>query len=259
MVSASAGASVVVRPFQIGADVVRDGAAIDDDDPLTGRTPMPPEAVVPGWREAVRSHFLAMEQVGATLLRSIARGLGLSEHELARPFVGGASQMRLLRYLPRPADADGASALVFRDNDQRMIVSEPHVDFGCLTQLLQDITPGLQVRLPGGSWVDILPREGQLVVNCGRLLATWTGGRTIACEHRVLSPERERFSIPFFFEPRLDWQIAPLPLANTAPFEPFLYGDYVWSSLPRVRRLFGNRQQRRRNDAASEHTHRGPD
>jgi isopenicillin N synthase-like dioxygenase len=245
--------------FQIGADVARGSAAVHDDDPLAGPTPMPPEAAIPGWREAVRSHFLAMERVGATLLRSLARGLGLSESELSKPFVGGASQMRLLRYLPRPAaataEADGASLFVVHDDNQHMIVSEPHVDFGCLTLLLQDSTPGLQVRLPGGSWIDVLPREGRLVVNCGRLLATWTGGRAIACEHRVLSPERPRFSIPFFFEPRLDWQIAPLPLANTARFAPFLYGDYVWSSLPRVRRLFGDRPPRQRNNSTSRPKH----
>jgi isopenicillin N synthase-like dioxygenase len=136
---------------------------------------------------------------------------------------------------------------VVHDNKQCMIVSEAHEDFGCLTLLLQDRTPGLQVRLPCGIWADILPREGELVVNCGRLLSIWIGGRIIACTHRVLSPERQRFSIPFFYEPRLDWQIAPLPLADITQFEPFLYGDYIWSSLPRMRRLFGDRPQRHRN------------
>jgi isopenicillin N synthase-like dioxygenase len=63
--------------------------------------------------------------------------------------------------------------------------------------------------------------EGQVVVNFGRLLALWTSGRIVACEHRVLSPNRERFSIPFFYEPKLDYEIAPLPLGDAAPFAPF--------------------------------------
>jgi isopenicillin N synthase-like dioxygenase len=65
-----------------------------------------------------------------------------------------------------------------------------------------------------------LPREGQIVVNFGRLLALWTCGRIVACEHRVLSPNRERFSIPFFYELRLDYEITPLPLGDAAPFAP---------------------------------------
>lgn len=91
-----------------------------------------------------------------------------------------------------------------------MLINEPHFDFGCLTLLVQDEAPGLQVRQPAGAWVDILPREGQVVVNCGRLIELWTSGRIVACEHRVLSQNREQFSIPFFYKPRLDCEIAPL-------------------------------------------------
>jgi isopenicillin N synthase-like dioxygenase len=233
--------------FLIGADVARGGAAIDMGNPLAGPTPMPAEAVVPGWREAVREHFIAMERVSAAVLRSLARGLGLSGEDFPGAFIGGASCIRLLRYPPRPpgstmADADGVS--VTHNRKQRVIVSEPHVDFGCLTLLVQDEAPGLQVRLPSGAWADVLPREGQIVVNFGRLLALWTSGRIVACEHRVLSPNRERFSIPFFYEPRLDYEITPLPLGDAAPFAPFVYGDHVWSSSPRLQRLFGDRPRR---------------
>ena len=48
--------------------------------------------------------------------------------------------------------------------------------------------------------------------------------------HRVVSPGRERFSIPFFYEPRVDAEIAPLPLAGVERFEPFLYGDFLWDA-----------------------------
>lgn len=134
----------------------------------------------------------------------------------------------------------GTSVFEIHDGRRRIIVSEPHVDFGCLTLLVQDEAPGLQVTLPGGTWADIPPREGHVVVNFGKLFSLWTGCRIVACEHRVLSPNCERFSIPFFYEPRLDYEIAPLPHAGAVPFAPFVYGDYVWSSLPRLRRLFGN-------------------
>jgi len=65
------------------------------------------------------------------------------------------------------------------------------------------------------------------------VLERWTGGRIKATEHRVIGPERERFSIPFFYEPRVDARIAPLPLPGIAPFEPFLYGDHLWAAMMR--------------------------
>jgi isopenicillin N synthase-like dioxygenase len=49
----------------------------------------------------------------------------------------------------------------------------------------------------------------------------------------VLAPDRERFSIPFFYEPRPDAEIAPLALAHSEGFEPFLYGDYLWEVTTR--------------------------
>ncbi len=108
-----------------------------------------------------------------------------------------------------------------------------------MTLLGQDGSGGLQAKLPDGAWVDVPPLEGGLVVNFGTLLEQLTAGRIRATEHRVLSPGRERFSIPFFYAPRLDAEIGPLPLPGDWPFEPFPYADHVWSALPKVRRLFG--------------------
>lgn len=49
----------------------------------------------------------------------------------------------------------------------------------------------------------------------------------------MLGNDRERCSIPFFYEPRIDARIAPLPLADTEPFEPFSYGDHLWAAMSR--------------------------
>jgi len=95
--------------------------------------------------------------------------------------------------------------------------------------------------MANNGWVDIPPIEGSLVVNFGKLLSRWTENRLPAAEHRVLSLGHERFSLPFFYEPHVNAQIKPLPLANTHAFAPFVYGDYVWDSIPRLRKNFGER------------------
>jgi 2OG-Fe(II) oxygenase superfamily len=56
------------------------------------------------------------------------------------------------------------------------------------------------------------PTENTLVVNFGRLLERWTDGRIKATPHRVIGSGRERYSVPFFYEPRIDAVIAPLRL-----------------------------------------------
>jgi isopenicillin N synthase-like dioxygenase/GrpB-like predicted nucleotidyltransferase (UPF0157 family) len=232
--------------MEIGPDVAHGNTVVDPADPLKGSTPMPSDSDLPGWRAAVRDHYLGMERVADALMRSIARSLGQSEDGFPRIFHGGSSALRLLRYPIRPADSwanvDVEGLVVSHNGGQRLIASEAHTDFGCLTLLLQDEADGLQARLSDGAWLDIPPTEGHLVVNFGKLLERWTSRRILATEHRVLSPGRERFSLPFFYQPHLDARIEPLPLGEAEPFASFLFGDHVWASLPRLRRLFGERR-----------------
>jgi isopenicillin N synthase-like dioxygenase len=96
-----------------------------------------------------------------------------------------------------------------------------HKDYGFITLLLQDTVGGLQVARPDGSFLDVPPMPGAFVVNLGELLEVATDGYLKATSHRVVSPPggKERFSVPFFYNPRLDAHIEPLefPLAHHAP------------------------------------------
>jgi isopenicillin N synthase-like dioxygenase len=235
--------------IQIGSDILRGQSALDNADPLRRPTPLPLETFLPGWRTAVRTYFAGMEKISDAILGALARRLGVEEALFGDAFRGGISALRLLRYPRRPVslcESVPETKLYVRcvGDGRRMVAIEEHADYGFLTLLQQHEVPGLQVRAPGGAWLDVSPIEGALVVNFGRLLERWTAGRLRATAHRVLSPGRERFSIPFFYEPRVDAKIAPLPLADAEPFEPFLYGDFVWSTQQRFRRLFGERRKR---------------
>ncbi|PZG99315.1 oxidoreductase [Streptomyces sp. NTH33] len=96
-----------------------------------------------------------------------------------------------------------------------------HKDYNFLTLLLQDGIGGLQVQREDGLFHDVPPVPGAFVVNLGELLEVATNGYLVATNHRVVSPPgaTERFSVPFFYNPRLDARIAPLPFphASTAP------------------------------------------
>ena len=90
-----------------------------------------------------------------------------------------------------------------------------HKDGGFLTLLLQDDNKGLQVDYDG-SWVDVDPIPGTLVVNIGELLELASNGYLRATVHRVVTPPAgvERISVPFFFSARLDATIPLLGLSD---------------------------------------------
>jgi isopenicillin N synthase-like dioxygenase len=73
----------------------------------------------------------------------------------------------------------------------------------------------LQARPPRSpDWVDVPPLDGALVVNVGEMLEVATHGYLVSTVHRVLpcAPGATRQSIGFFWSPRLDATLHPVPL-----------------------------------------------
>ncbi len=172
-----------------------------------------------------------MEGVGAALLRSRARGLGVSDDQFAPLFENGISTFRLAYYPPRTPDnfggQDPALAEIAHQGETLTLSGAAHIDSGFVTLLAQDGVPGLQVKV-GDEWIDAPPRDDALVVNFGKLLETWTGGAIRATRHRVVSRGEPRFSIPFFYEPAAESVIRPL--TGRGQFDPFSYGDFLWDA-----------------------------
>ncbi|TGQ73036.1 MAG: isopenicillin N synthase family oxygenase [Mesorhizobium sp.] len=220
--------------IDMGPDLADPADVPVSGDPLCEPTPLPSEDVLPGWRAAAADYYRAMGTVGNALMRSIARGLGLPETIFDSYFDNGVSTLRLIRYPLRDAnsgvDLSGPEFAVVHKGETRTIIGREHADSGFVTLLAQDGVEGLQAKNLAGDWIDVPPADGTLAVNFGQLLERWTGGRVRATRHRVIAPKTARFSIPFFYEPRVDAEIAPLPLSGAEAFEPFLYGDYLWES-----------------------------
>jgi isopenicillin N synthase-like dioxygenase len=236
----------------IGADIAHGAGVIDDGDPLCEATPMPPAALLPGWRAAVACYYLSMERVAGVLMQALARTLGLRETYFDAAFRQGLSTLRLLQYpLRTREDLDSCTdpELWVSSREGRLhVVGAAHTDSGFMTLLAQDGVSGLQARSPGGSWTEVPPLENSLVVNFGQVLEAWSGGRIRATEHRVLSSGQVRHSIPFFYEARAEARISPLP-GDEGRFEPFLYGDYLWSRITSFVEFRGMASQRRARGA----------
>ena len=220
--------------IDLGADVAYGTVVVRNDDPLREATPLPPESDLPGWRASVARYYLSMERVAATLMQSIARGLGLEELFVDLAFERGLSTLRLIRYpvrtdLEQAADAN-AELWIEHLGKRLYVTGTPHEDTGFLTLLAQDGVAGLQAQHRSLEWLDVPPAEGLLAVNFGKVLERLSAGRIKATRHRVIGYGSERKSIPFFYEPRADAEFRPLPSDCSGSFEPFFYGDYLWAT-----------------------------
>ena len=230
--------------FEIGPDIVRALPEDGLDDLLYEPTPLPDPSQLPDrWLETARAYYLGMEAVGHRILASLSRGLGIDEHVFRDAFDNGISTLRLLHYPKRPADQpaveDVPERFVKFDGKRFEQVARAHVDSGLLTVLAQCGVGGLQARNAIGDWIDVPVLDNGFAVNFGGLLERWTGGRIKATAHRVLAQGENRYSVPFFFEPRPSTSIAPLPIPGIRPFEPFLYGDHLWATTTRFPENYG--------------------
>ncbi len=217
--------------IDLGPDAAHGAGRVIPGDPLTEATPVPDPADLPGWHDAVTGYYMHMEETGRALMRAIARGLELNETTFDKAFERGISTLRLLHYpLRTPESFAGAveETHVTHNGQEYYLLARGHVDSGFVTLLAQDGVEGLQARSKDGSWLDVPPAEGTLAVNFGKLLARWTGGRINATLHRVIGRNRERCSIPFFYEPSVDTVISPLPGGEA--FAPVSYGDHLWEA-----------------------------
>jgi isopenicillin N synthase-like dioxygenase len=190
-----------------------------------GEIPQWPERPV-GLRTAVVGYYEACEVLAFRLLRSISINLGAPEDFLHHAFLPRHSSFVRLNYYPccpkpeRPNGLDLPGAGYLGVN--------PHTDAGALTVLLQDDQPGLEV-LRNGVWNLVPSVEGALVINIGDIIQVWSNDRYRAALHRVrANAASQRFSVPFFFNPRYDFDYAPLTttLDQGAHYLPINWGEF---------------------------------
>ncbi len=153
---------------------------------------------VEGFQREITTYFEEARGVAMEILRAIALAMGEAEDSFDAAFDAPKALLRGNYYPARPAWA-GA--------DDFGIAA--HTDYGCLTLLATDGTPGLEVLNRDGTWVPIVAPPGVFVVNFGEMLEMWTGGRVKATLHRVVGSADERMSVPLFFNPSWDTNVAP--------------------------------------------------
>jgi isopenicillin N synthase-like dioxygenase len=208
--------------FDIGPDV----AGLQPGDPFGGSTPWPVAPV--DFECLLRAHVVECEKLAFALLGALCIGLDTGPDALRACFEPRHSSFLRLNYYPvvDPLGEEGQSGADLGIHH--------HTDAGALTILLQDDIPGLQV-CRDGTWHDVRPMSGALVVNIGDMVQVWSNDRYRAPVHRVLAMNRsDRYSLPFFFNPGYEAVVAPLPTVVSAS-RPALYSGFSWGEFRRKR------------------------
>lgn len=187
-----------------GEELTEDDERVRAGMPLHGRNVFPD---VPGFRDAVLEYMSALTGLGHKLMTSIGRGLKLGDNYFVDRYTGNPTI--LFRIFNYPSSAVGA------EPPGTWGVGE-HTDYGLLTILYQDEVGGLQVKHRSG-WIDVPYVPGSFVVNVGDMLERITSGRYMSALHRVINRSgRSRISMPFFFDPRFDAVLQPIPSLERA-------------------------------------------
>jgi isopenicillin N synthase-like dioxygenase len=189
---------------QIDFGLEKPQISLADGDPqwLQLRGPNLWPAEVPEMPDKVLSWMNGMDRLGMNIMRALARSfdhpLGHFDYIFAPQ---GDARMKLIRYQAQNDASDTGQGVGW------------HHDTGMLSFILQDRIGGLQIEVDG-KVSDVKPVAGAFVMNLGEMLQTATNGYLRATQHRVVSPPsgKERYSIAYFFNPRLEAKVEPVPL-----------------------------------------------
>jgi len=175
-------------------------------------------AEAPQFQLAMLGLYRALDDLGARVLKAIARHLDLADDAFEDPTRDGNSILRLLHYPPVAADASGVRA-------------GAHEDINAITLLLGAEEAGLELLDRDGRWLPVNPPPGSVVCNIGDMLQRLTNHVLPSTTHRVVNPAAERcgvarYSTPFFLHFRPDFLIETLP-SCVGPDRPDRYPEPV--------------------------------
>ncbi|MBO59306.1 MAG: hypothetical protein CL440_03770 [Acidimicrobiaceae bacterium] len=176
-------------------------------------------------KKAYETYFAAMEHLCSEILKLMAIALELPEEWFDDKFEEPTSLLMANWYPPVVGKVPAGQ-----------LRRGEHTDYGAFTIVAPEQIPGLQISV-NNQWVDVGLVENGYVINIGDLLARWTNDRWTSTLHRVVLPEdpdhreRDRISIPFFFQPTYTAEIETIPTTidenKESSYEPVISGEWI--------------------------------
>ena len=151
------------------------------------------------FERVIKYYHAAAMRVAMDVLRAIADALDLDRYYFTDKFSHPMALLRGNYYPARPYWAG--------DKDFEIAA---HTDYGCITLLATYGVGRLEAQSREGHWVSVIAEPGEFIINFGEMLQMWTDGAVRATPHRVRGSDQERISVPLFFNPNYDTNVAPM-------------------------------------------------
>ncbi|MGI9204917.1 MAG: isopenicillin N synthase family dioxygenase [Woeseiaceae bacterium] len=198
----------------------------DGRDPIYGAENRWPDAD-DGFSQTMREFRDACTELGLALLEAFCVGLELPAGSMRADFATNHTGFIRLNHYPVDDPLGGPEVTQLPEADLGV---HHHSDAGALTVLLQDDVGGLQV-FKNGYWHNVVPVPGAFVINTGDMMQVWSNDIYQAAVHRVLAmKQKDRYSIPFFFNPSAATIVEPLT-SVISPQRPPRYAPIQWSEF----------------------------
>ncbi|MEX1001586.1 MAG: 2-oxoglutarate and iron-dependent oxygenase domain-containing protein [Crocinitomicaceae bacterium] len=209
------------------------GQTVTDGDSIKAEYPdnIWPTDVVKDFKDVGLEVYNTFEQTGRNLLRATALYLDLPENYFDDKIHNGNSILRLLHYYPvqdKSQIPEGA------------VRAAAHGDINLITLLMGGSADGLQAQTLDGEWIPVSPKEDEIVINIGDMLARLTNDVFRSTQHRVITPNeaswtKPRYSAPFFLHPRSDMDLTCLETCvseeNPKHYEDITAGEFLTERL----------------------------
>jgi isopenicillin N synthase-like dioxygenase len=172
-------------------------------------------------------YFEACSNLSFTLMNLLWKGMEVPTDFMKEDLSNHHTSFVRLNYYPV------ADPMENSDQDYQKVADmgvHHHTDAGILTILAQDSVGGLQVY-KDGYWHNVPSTEGALVINTGDMAKVISNGRYQAAMHRVIAmKKKDRYSIPFFFNPSQESVISPFSTEGDSTFSP-RYRPISWKEF----------------------------
>ncbi|XP_047078998.1 2'-deoxymugineic-acid 2'-dioxygenase-like [Lolium rigidum] len=172
------------------------------------------------FRPCLTDFSVAVHELAQTMLRLIAKGLGLGADFFACALSGGDTQMNV-NYYPPCSDPSLTLGLL------------PHFDPHLLTILSQGDVVGLQARHNRWWLLIIRPVPSAFVINFIHQMEIFTNGALTSVEHRVVTNSVvTRMSVAILIMPKMECYISKEPeildeATNPAKFREFVFSEFM--------------------------------
>jgi isopenicillin N synthase-like dioxygenase len=228
--------------FDMGPDY-REVCEEEKNQVLMEETPFPKDTKYDYLRAKYNKHYEMRHRIGLRLLELIAIGLGKEKNFFHEWFAHSSlSILRTIRYPPRSQSSVKSDQLSSSDYK---LTTPPHNDSGFITILTTFGYPGLQVLIDG-EYRSVKPEPGHFVVNLGKTFEHITNLKLKATYHQVLDIGVERYSSPYFLEPKSSAVIPSnlLDEREESKQETIVYGLWLSEAMKR----FGEWKNFKRKD-----------